>query len=369
MIHIDGDTLNSHVNNIRWGTKEEKVLIDKSSYRLESYINNVTLPGEEWKDCSLSGFPDYLASSLGRIYSMRTGKVLSGYVRADGYCQVNIPNGDKNKCVLAHTLICNAFHGNPPDVTHTVDHIDRNKVNNIPSNLRWASKSEQTNNRVFSSNKPRRIAQIENAKIIDFHDEQAVMEIFDVDILRIPNNGIQYNGYLWMYEKFIKFNIKGEKWMPLNINNKLIKVSNMGRIETNDDKDQKRRKRFGGNHASGYKSVDISGKKYLVHTLVVIAFRGNYSPDLVVNHIDRDKTNNRLDNLEVVTKSENTIHAINSGTKSTKQVTQISPNGEIIATFSSIQKASDATGIYHSSIGKAANGKQKTAGGFIWKFT
>lgn len=48
--------------------------------------------------------------------------------------------------------------------------------------------------------------------------------------------------------------------------------------------------------------------------------------------------------------------------KNLKSVQQLSSDGTVIANYSSIQKASEATGIGHSSIGKTTNGKQKTAG-------
>ena len=89
----------------------------------------------------------------------------------------------------------------------------------------------------------------------------------------------------------------------------------------------------------------------------------------MINHIDRDRSNNRLENLEIVTKSENSQHAIASGTKLTKCVTQLDTYGNIIAQFNSIKEASDATNVYRKCIGKVANGKQKTAGGFVWRLT
>ena len=50
------------------------------------------------------------------------------------------------------------------------------------------------------------------------------------------------------------------------------------------------------------------GKNVFVHRLVCEYFKDNYSKKCVVNHIDGDKLNNSLDNLECCTQKEN-IHS------------------------------------------------------------
>jgi hypothetical protein len=41
-----------------------------------------------------------------------------------------------------HRIVATAFHGNPPTEEHVVDHIDTNKQNNRPENLRWVTRLE-----------------------------------------------------------------------------------------------------------------------------------------------------------------------------------------------------------------------------------
>ncbi len=67
----------------------------------------------------------------------------------------------------------------------------------------------------------------------------------------------------------------------------------------------------------GYARVELwrdgEGKKYLVHRLLAQAFIPNPEGKPQVNHIDGDKKNNALTNLEWVTQSENQLHAYRAG--------------------------------------------------------
>lgn len=69
----------------------------------------------------------------------------------------------------------------------------------------------------------------------------------------------------------------------------------------------------------GYRTVKITlikkddEKNYLVHRLIAKTFLNNYSDDLCVNHIDGNKLNNSINNLEMVTSRENMIHAFKIG--------------------------------------------------------
>ena len=74
---------------------------------------------------------------------------------------------------------------------------------------------------------------------------------------------------------------------------------------------------YGHLQPTGYYRVKISGNSFLVHRLVAFAFLGPLPDDLTwqVHHRDGNKANNRLDNLEYVTPSQNIIASYASQTR------------------------------------------------------
>lgn len=56
---------------------------------------------------------------------------------------------------------------------------------------------------------------------------------------------------------------------------------------------------------SGYKQVGIDKKKYLVHRVIWTHFNGAIPDGMVVDHIDRNRRNNRIENLRLLTIESN----------------------------------------------------------------
>ena len=137
----------------------------------------------------------------------------------------------------------------------------------------------------------------------------------------------------------------------------------------------------------GYKIVALSNRKiYRAHRLIALTFIENPEGKPVVNHINHIKQDNRVENLEWVTYSENSKHSYldNYRQKGTEEwVKQVQPkaalasqvkvaqydlNDNLIAIFNSQREASEKTGVCRSSITRCCTGNRKTAGGFKWKY-
>lgn len=92
---------------------------------------------EEWKP--IVDYPEYEVSSLGQV--RRDGKIRNPIINVYGYYYVNLSKNNQVKHKRIHRLVAEAFIPNPESKPQ-VDHIDRCRTNNIVTNLRWVTGSE-----------------------------------------------------------------------------------------------------------------------------------------------------------------------------------------------------------------------------------
>lgn len=92
-------------------------------------------------------------------------------------------------------------------------------------------------------------------------------------------------------------------------------VSDLGRVKwLNDTRNHKAGDISTGTRGGNYyRSVTLDNQLYTIHRLVMLAFVGRCPKDLVVNHKNGKKYDNRLSNLEYVTRKEDRHHAIRTG--------------------------------------------------------
>lgn len=109
--------------------------------------------------------------------------------------------------------------------------------------------------------------------------------------------------------------LPGKRWLPAKGFSSNYYASNTGRLLT--------AKHYGGYamvavmkpalDGSGYYRTVMDGKTVRVHRVVAQTWIKNPLKKPQVNHIDHDRTNNRIDNLEWVTKAENVEHMMKAG--------------------------------------------------------
>ena len=164
-------------------------------------------------------------------------------------------------------------------------------------------------------------------------------------------------------------------WKDISQNNR-YEVSDTGIVRRKDNKNV-----LSGCIASGYRSVKLTfdnGKqqRFYVHRLVAQHFISNDDPKhkTFVNHKDGNKLNNKVDNLEWVSPRENNLHYYQQIQKQKKERKAITPipviqctlDGQQIASYPSISKASKSSGISIVQIARNIHNEITHTGSYIW---
>lgn len=337
---------------------------------------------EIWKICS--DFDMYEVSNLGQVRNKNTGRILRQSIRG-GYMRLSLKNKQKGRlCVSVHRLVAKEFIENPENKPQ-VNHKDKNKSNNVITNLEWTTSTENNKHRLngikmkFNTNiKVWRIDKTTNEKIQLYNSiNEAGQWLVENNYSKSIHNttttiGCVINGNYeiscgFKWSRFEQLNLENEEWKNVIINEKTFEnyqVSNMGRFKNSKGIIMENYKHHIYN---GYIIVNLNKKQYKLHRLIASTFLENIENKPVVNHIDGNKINNAVNNLEWCTVAENNQHAINIGLKKcSKKIRQYNIDGELVKEFNSIADAMNKTGI--KSIKQVLYGKQNTAGGFIWKY-
>ena len=327
-------------------------------------------------------------SNLGRVRTA-FGIITKGSEHPSGYRLASVNGTGRDK---VHRLVAKAFLPPPPSEKHTqVMHIDGDRANNGADNLKWVTQSESTQHS-FATNAERKSSGLKLSKPVlgrrhgsegewvEYASASAAARTLGLHQGSISACCRGEKKRAGEYEFKLaplaedQHDRPGEEWREVQLKcGASRRVSNLGRVRTGNGIITE-----GREHASGYLHVGINGKKHNVHRLVAQAFlpRPPSEKHTEVNHIDGNATDNRADNLEWVTRSENVQHSYDTNAerkscapKTSKPVLgrRHGSDGEWVE-YESVTGAARALGLTSSSVSVCCRGKQKRAGEyeFMW---
>lgn len=243
---------------------------------------------------------NYYISKCGSVIYNIKRKTFSDGKRRKVLClRVN----EKPYPVLYYRIVITAWKGKHPVKSYSVDHIDRDHGNINISNLRWASKRTQVLNRSrwVCDSKPR-FDIFKDGSLFDIvYGRKSLNEKYGVS--QTKGREYYYNlfkdGYVINHHAVPHFEgeiFKFHKDVPK------YKISNYGRIIRCNSLFQDPYVPRSGRYTS------IQGRR--VHRLVYEIFVGKIPDGYVIDHIDNNSVNNRVENLQAISQSENILKDI-----------------------------------------------------------
>ena len=217
---------------------------------------------EIWK--VIQEAPNYSVSNLGRVKNNKTEHIMKTQ-KSEAYERVGLKCIDgKSHTKRVHRLVLEAFCPTEGMNKLVVNHKDADHFNNKLENLEWTTQSENV----------RRTWERGRKHINDKLDYY----IFDTN--------------------------KKEFWKPV-YGYENYEISNLGRVRTELKQILK------PDNINHYLYVRLNGHKVSIHRLMMKTFQPiDNAEEMQVNHIDGNKHNNQLDNLEWCTNSENILHML-----------------------------------------------------------
>jgi len=268
---------------------------------------------EEWKAIEYGAI--YEISNYGQVRNKITGKLLKPLLLS-GYMVITLKMNNKKTITKIHRLVATRFLTRINE-THIVNHKDGNKLNNHVENLEWVSPSENVKHAYrigLNKGKKNKVYQytLDNVFIREYNspiDIERELKIPRTRILDVCEGKAKTTGgYIWKYsDEYIgKQPVPDGKTLPEYPN---YIITRDGKVYNSQTKRYLTIK----NNVNGYPGVvlsrtDKTRKNIYIHRLIALLYIENPNNCPEINHIDFDKTNNNIENLEWISKSDNIKH-------------------------------------------------------------
>jgi len=336
---------------------------------------------------NLKGYEDYYwISSKAYVKSKKTGYIPKTHINSSGYDCVCLCFGNKKIRKRMGILMAENFLIKPDSTQiFVVNNINCIKSDSRLENLRYVTQSQSAK---YATNHINNInARIfivckmdENGKVIQRYNSPKEAAIAHglhnsmtiVQSCRYPNRYNKTTGCKWRYGK------KNRKYKPELRSDEVFKkilfeehnlffskyeISNYGNVRIYGTNKYKKPRMVNGYYRVSL--VDDDGKPFTLknHRLTAFAFVDKPKNYNVVNHLNKNKLDNSVSNLEWTTIKGNNIH---SGGKTVHKIHMQS--GIILETFPSSGEAAISVGGHASGISNCCHGRDNSYYGYKWKY-
>lgn len=331
--HLDGNRQNNSIENLCWITQQDNAAntwkkrrengttgagdVRGPREKRENIVETIMPLKTNEKQIKIDGeLIPYGITTEGKVRNLIRGNELTGTI-LNTYQYINFRWNGQHKNKAVHRLVAEAFLEKSEGAT-MVDHIDGNRLNNCVENLRWVAPKENRAN-IHTDLTPQK-----TRKEYAFSKEELLNE--------------EWREYLGYY------------------------ISSLGRV-----RGRRNNILMGTVLDCGYISYSIGDIKKLGHVLVWEAFRGE-AKNMDINHINGDKQDNRLVNLEEVTHQENMVKAAYETNSWNFRKVGAYKGEELINIYSNATEAAKAIGILPSSMRNTIRRNGKCHDGLSYRY-